>query len=109
MARRSKAGKLLVIEWGGKVKVIEVKEATLSVLQEQVGGMIEPVHYAKKGKFIIIVNEEGMMNNLPIQMFSGWQFHGNVLIVRANGLGTLTDEELSKAAELYGVTLPVDA
>jgi hypothetical protein len=61
--------KLVVIKTDGTVEEVKQdKKPSLEQLQKIVGGYIEPVHGIKyEGRTgTMIVNEEGKMNNLPV-------------------------------------------
>lgn len=61
--------KLIVIKTDGTVEEVEqTQKPSLEQLQKIVGGYIEPVHGIKYQNRIatMIVNEEGKLNNLPV-------------------------------------------
>lgn len=68
---------------GSDWELVEI-ENTLEALQREVDGYIETVGIA--GDACIIVNEEGMINDLPfnVRLF-GLQLFGTVLIVGVDG------------------------
>ena len=78
-------------------------EPTLSTLQAHVGGYIEyiPVSMLMKGIIDMIVNEEGIPLQLPVnqiatQLLDGYHPHpivGDVVVVTPNGLVALLSAE----------------
>lgn len=65
------------------VEAIEVPN-TLEALQELVGGYIESITMSKR--LTAIVNEEGVLKNLPFNMcLGGHWLHGNILFVGIDG------------------------
>ena len=75
--------KVLRKKVGSDWELVEI-ENTLEVLQREVEGYIETVSIS--GNACIIVNEEGMINDLPfnVRLF-GLQLFGTVLIVGVDG------------------------
>ena len=75
--------KLLRKKVGSDWELVEI-ENTLEALQREVDGYIETVGIA--GDACIIVNEEGMINDLPFNLrLFGLQLFGTVLIVGVDG------------------------
>lgn len=67
---------------GREWELIEI-ENTLEALQQEVGGYIETVSFAKNS--CIICNEEGLLIGLPVNVFLGYPFRGTLLIVGVDG------------------------
>ena len=63
-------------------ELIEI-ENILKALQEQVGGYIETVGIATNA--VIICNEEGLLQDLPLQKFLGHVWAGPILVVGVDG------------------------
>ena len=87
---------------GNEFTVLEVKELTLDWMQEQVRGANQ-----KEGQSLIervkfspsisgIVNEEGVIFNLPVTRFNNYPFAGAILFVRNAGddFTGLTDDDI---------------
>lgn len=73
-------------------------ENSLPVLQALVGGYIETVTF---DDCTIIVNEEGIWENLPINvMFRGHFLRGTVIILSADGDGDFVSLDKREACEL---------
>lgn len=75
--------KILRKKVGSDWELVEI-ENTLEALQREVDGYIETVSIS--GDVCIIVNEEGMINDLPFNLrLFGLQLFGTVLIVGVDG------------------------
>ena len=85
---------------GKKLKEKEIEgsiQETLEKMQDIVGGYIETITFPKE-KIVLVCNEEGRLQNLPVNFFhSGFGFiYGNVFFV---GMGeedfvSLTNEQI---------------
>jgi len=64
----------------------EDTKINLKTMQQLVGGYIEPVGYASNEEYDIIVDEEGICKgkklNITALVATGYQFYGDVLILR---------------------------
>lgn len=55
----------VVIEPGKKPEIRDIGDAKLETIQKLVGGYIEHVTFFPKPKYTVVVNEEGVIHNLP--------------------------------------------
>ena len=85
----------IVIKPFNDLQVVEI-ENELSVFQKLVDGYVEPIY---KGDYIFLVNEEGLIMNLPQNILG---LVGNVVIVRNGGseFEGLTDNDIKYIKEL---------
>lgn len=82
--------RLKEIEWislDTEKRCITHKKPTLKEMQEFVGGYIEPIRVKVNGySYTIVVNEEGLLMNLPINEYdsrvAGFMLVGNVILMK---------------------------
>lgn len=84
----------------GDCRVIEI-DNTLAALQKAVGGYIETVTVTDE--LVFIVNEEGLIHQLPLNRHLGSIF-GNALLVGVDGdeFRSLTEREIRVARRFVG-------
>lgn len=75
----------IVITTNNEMRVQEFSEPAYKSIGDAVGGWIEVVHPVRlKRPYCMIVNEEGMLLNLPMNMFGsflyGTDYHGNPIL-----------------------------
>lgn len=75
----------IVIATNNKMRMQEFSEPAYKSIGDAVGGWIEVVHPVRlKRPYCMIVNEEGMLLNLPMNMFGsflyGTDYHGNPIL-----------------------------
>lgn len=96
------------IEQFGSWTEVEVKpDDLLDILQQTVGGDIEPIHVddmADTG-ITIYASETGRINNLPVSFFVTMngqpeRIYGNVAFVRDDGK-SLTDEQIEELQDIF--------
>ena len=69
-----------------KTRIVDIDD-TLEALQKLVGGYIEtcsPFTWKRK-RIEMIVNEEGMLRDLPLNENFPWRVYGNAVFVGVNG------------------------
>lgn len=86
---------------GGEPRVRSIPD-TLEALQELVGGYIEVVRCFGDDQLLLIVNEEGMINNLDAHLITAdyGVIVGDVVVVADDGEGDfrgLADDEIAYA------------
>jgi len=79
----------MFIKSNGETKNVSPKNGNdyqLDELQNYVGGLIEIIHLGDN--YIMVVNEEGLLNNLPLNInasvLSGMNIVGNVILCNEN-------------------------
>lgn len=103
-----------VIMSNGSLNVYAVlagRTPTLKWLQQQVGGYIETVNACLEGSLVMAVNEEGVLQGLPLNEAATDLHHGfaaivgNAVILKAEGsdLVPLSMEELGRIAAFCAV------
>lgn len=101
--------KILYYAIGKEPEVVEINNS-LQDMQDIVGGYIEtvPLPSLGEGNFVLIVNEEGMVHDLPVNR---GQLVGNMFVVAEDEedpaeLRGLKSEEVEKVKQLMDAFLP---
>lgn len=86
---------------GGEPKVLDIPD-TLRALQELVDGPIEVVRFAGSSDLVLVLNEEGVLEDLDVNLVTAeyGAIFGNVVVTADDGEGDfrdLDDDEIAFA------------